>query len=162
MYTPILAALGFIMSPDKQETLLVHRNKRPDDQHLGKYNGLGGKMEPGEDIFQCLCREIQEEAGIVCEDAILRGTINWTGFGPNGENWFGFIYRVDRFSGTPMQSNEEGVLEWKKVKDLGKLPMWEGDKYFLPLVFDDDPRQFHGYMPYDNAKPLSWSYSRTR
>ena len=62
MYTPILATLGYVMSPDKKKTLLVYRNKRGDDQHLGKYNGLGGKMEPEEDIYACICREIREEA----------------------------------------------------------------------------------------------------
>lgn len=161
MYTPILATLGYIMSPDGKQTLLVHRNKRSDDQHLGKYNGLGGKMLPEEDIYQCLVREIFEEANIRCEQAVLKGTINWTGFGPLGENWFGFIYRVERFSGEPRLSNEEGDLVWVEVSDIYRLPMWEGDKYFLPLVFDDDPRIFHGFMPYRNAKPISWKYSRT-
>lgn len=161
MYTPILATLGYIMSPDGKQTLLVHRNKRSDDQHLGKYNGLGGKMLPEEDIYQCLVREILEEANIRCEQAVLKGTINWTGFGPLGENWFGFIYRVERFSGEPRLSNEEGDLVWVEVSDIYRLPMWEGDKYFLPLVFDDDPRIFHGFMPYRNAKPISWKYSRT-
>jgi 8-oxo-dGTP diphosphatase len=149
------------MSPDGKQTLLVHRNKRSDDQHLGKYNGLGGKMLPEEDIYQCLVREIFEEANIRCEQAVLKGTINWTGFGPLGENWFGFIYRVERFSGEPRLSNEEGDLVWVEVSDIYRLPMWEGDKYFLPLVFDDDPRIFHGFMPYRNAKPISWKYSRT-
>ncbi len=160
MYTPIVATLGYILSPDRKKTLMVHRNKRKDDQHLGKYNGLGGKMEPDEDIFQCLAREIYEEAGIRCLDAVLRGTINWTGFGPEGENWFGFIYRIDRFEGEPKKMNEEGELSWVDIDKLLELPMWEGDKYFLPLVFDDDTRIFHGYMPYENARPLSWHYSR--
>ena len=93
-YTPILGSLGYVLSPDGGKVLLVHRNARDDDQHLGKYNGLGGKMEPGEDIYQCLTREIREEAGIRCLDAVLRGTINWTGFGPNGEDWLGFIFLV--------------------------------------------------------------------
>lgn len=160
MYTPIVATLGYILSPDRKKTLLVHRNKRADDQHLGKYNGLGGKMEPDEDIYHCLVREIYEEAGIRCEEAVLRGTINWTGFGPNGENWFGFIYLVERFSGTPKTVNEEGDLEWVAVADILKLPMWEGDRHFLPLVFDSDPRIFHGYMPYEGDRPLSWQYTR--
>ena len=144
MYTPILATLGYVMSPDKSKTLLVYRNRRGDDQHLGKYNGLGGKMEPNEDIHTCIYREIKEEAGIECEKTILRGTINWTGFGPNGEDWFGFIYRIDRFKGSPYKHNKEGDLLWYPVENLMKLPMWEGDRYFLPLVFDDDPRVFHG------------------
>ena len=160
MYTPIIATLGYILSPDGKQTLLVHRNRRSDDQHLGKYNGLGGKMLPDEDIYQCLVREIVEEANIECDKAALRGTINWTGFGPYGENWLGFIYLVERFRGVPRSSNEEGDLVWVDVADLLKLPMWEGDKYFLPLVFDNDPRIFHGFMPYHNARPISWSYSR--
>ncbi len=160
MYTPILATLGYILSPDRQKTLLVHRNKRPQDQHLGKYNGLGGKMKAAEDIQHCIYREIEEEAGIICEKLVLRGTINWTGFGPNGEDWFGFIYRVDQFRGNPRSSNEEGELIWVPVKDILSLPMWEGDKYFLPLVFDDDSRIFHGYMPYEGDRPLDWKYTR--
>jgi len=160
MYTPIVATLGYILSPDGRQTLLVHRNKREDDQHLGKYNGLGGKMVPGEDIYNCLIREISEEAGITCEKVVMRGTINWTGFGPMGEDWFGFIFRIDSFRGTPRSSNEEGDLLWVNIEDLSNLPMWEGDKHFLPLVFDDDSRIFHGFMPYDKDRPLSWHYTR--
>ena len=91
---------------------------------------------------------------------VLRGTINWTGFGPEGEDWFGFIYRIEKFSGALYSTNKEGSLLWYEVDKLLSLPMWEGDKYFLPLVFDEDPRIFHGYMPYENHKPLSWSYVR--
>ena len=45
-YTPILATLGYVLSPDGKRVLMIHRNTRPDDQHWGKYNGLGGKIEP--------------------------------------------------------------------------------------------------------------------
>lgn len=160
MYTPIMATLGYILSEDRQKTLLVHRNSRKDDPHFGKFNGLGGKMEARESIHDCICREIKEEAGINCDEVVLRGTINWTGFGPAGEDWFGFIYRIEKFSGTPYAENKEGRLLWYEIDKLLSLPMWEGDKYFLPLVFDDDSRIFHGYMPYENHKPLGWSYVR--
>ena len=160
MYTPIMATLGYILSPDGEKTLLVHRNKRDNDQHIGKYNGLGGKMLAGEDIYTCLIRELEEEANIKCTDVGLRGTINWTGFGPNGEDWFGFIFLVKSFTGTVNKSNEEGDLLWVDVEKIMELPMWEGDRFFLPLVFDNDPRVFHGYMPYNNASPVDWSYTR--
>lgn len=148
------------MSPDQHQTLLVHRIARPHDAHLGKYNGLGGKMLPGEDVVACMKREIMEEAGIICLDLKLRGTINWTGFGPNGEDWLGFIFRIDQFSGEPYAANEEGPLTWQPISGLAELPMWEGDRYFLPMVFDQDPRAFHGCMPYHDARPVGWSYSR--
>jgi 8-oxo-dGTP diphosphatase len=158
-YTPILATLGYVMSPDGSETLLIHRNARDDDQHLGKYNGLGGKLEPDEEIVAGMKREIFEEAGITCQELVLRGTISWPGFGPEGEDWFGFVFRIDRFSGTPFSENPEGTLEWFPVDKILTLPLWEGDRYFLPLVFNDDPRQFHGVMPYDGGRPVSWTYS---
>lgn len=158
-YTPILATLGYIISPDGQETLLIHRNTRPGDLHLGKYNGLGGKLHPDEDIIAGLRREIREEAGVECEEILLRGTISWPGFGQNGEDWFGFIFRIDRFSGTPFTENPEGTLSWVPVERILDLPLWEGDRYFLPLVFGSETRQFHGVMPYDGGRPVSWSYS---
>lgn len=160
MYSPVLGTLGYILSPDGKQVLLVHRNARDDDQHLGKYNGLGGKMEPGEDVAGCMRREIVEESGLICIDMSLRGTINWQGFGKNGEDWLGFVFLITRFSGTPYAYNDEGQLAWHPLDLLGSLPMWEGDRYFLPLVFDDDPRVFHGYLPYRNGRPLDWSYSR--
>ena len=159
-YTPIIGTLGFVMSPNRRETLLVHRISRAHDAHLGKYNGLGGKMLPGEDVVTCMRREILEEAGLICHAMTLRGTINWTGFGPNGEDWLGFIFRIDRFQGTPYRENEEGPLTWQPVSRLADLPMWEGDRYFLPMVFDRDPRAFHGVMPYLAGHPVGWSYSR--
>jgi len=160
MYQPIVGTLGYVLSQDREKVLLVRRCARPDDHHLGKYNGLGGKLKPNEDVQSCLIREIWEEAGIRCEEMQLRGTINWPGFGPNGENWLGFVFLVTRFNGSPGTVNEEGELGWHPIAELNLLPMWEGDRYFLPLVFDDDPRIFHGCMPYAGGKPVDWTCTR--
>lgn len=158
-YTPILGTLAYIISPDGRETLLIHRNARPGDHHLGKYNGLGGKLEPDEDIIAGVRREIREEAGLECEEIELCGTISWPGFGLHGEDWFGFIFKVTRFSGVPLTENPEGTLSWVPIDRILELPMWAGDRYFLPLVFSDTPRQFHGVMPYRDGQPVGWSYS---
>lgn len=158
-YTPILATLGYVLSPDGQRVLMIHRNRRPGDQHLGKYNGLGGKVDAQEDVVACIKREIQEEANLECEDLKLRGTISWPGFGKQGEDWFGFVFRIDRWRGTPRNDNPEGVLEWVELAQLLELPLWEGDRYFLPLVFERSIQQFHGVMPYRDGRPVSWSYS---
>ena len=159
-YCPIVATLGYVLSPDRRRVLLVHRNARQDDQHLGKYNGLGGKVEPDEDVMAGMRREIMEEAGIACDAMQLRGTISWPGFGKQGEDWLGFLFLIESFSGEPMTSNAEGNLEWIELDAVSGLPLWEGDRHFLPLVFDGDPRPFHGVMPYRDGRMLSWSYSR--
>lgn len=160
MYRPIIGTLGYIVSPDGLKTLLVHRNARASDQHLGKYNGLGGKMKANEDVLSCMKREIREESGLECTHLQLRGTVNWTGFGPEGEDWLGFIFLITGYQGTPRSHNEEGDLGWHPLVDLDRLPMWEGDRFFLPLVFDGDSRVFHGVMPYANDRPLAWEYWR--
>ena len=159
-YTPIVATLGYVLSPDRRRVLMVHRNARPDDHQLGKYNGLGGKIERDEDVVACMRREIREEAGIECVSMQLRGTISWPGFGRNGEDWLGFLFLIDRFSGEAPARNEEGDLEWVEITRIPGLPLWEGDRKFLPLVFDGDPRPFHGVMPYREGRMVSWSYSR--
>jgi 8-oxo-dGTP diphosphatase len=156
-YTPILATLGYVFSIDRQNVLMIHRNARHGDMHLGKYNGLGGKIEPDEDVLSGLCREIREEAGIECKEVELAGTISWPGFGKQGEDWFGFIFRVLQYSGTPFASSPEGALEWVEIKRVPSLPLWEGDHFFIPLVFDLSSPQFHGVMPYRGGRPLSWS-----
>ncbi|MDX9980294.1 MAG: 8-oxo-dGTP diphosphatase [Lentisphaeria bacterium] len=159
-YRPIMSTLGYVLSPDRRRVLMVHRNARPDDEQLGKYNGLGGHMESTEDIAACMVREIREEAGIEVVRMSLRGTVNWTGFGNQGEDWIAFIFLVEEFRGEPHATNVEGVLKWVDVERLSELPMWEGDRHFLPLVFDGDPRPFHGYMPYRDNRPVGWSYTR--
>ena len=161
MYTPILATLGYVLSPDKNHVLMIHRNKRPDDVHYGKFNGLGGRLEKGEDVVSGMRREIYEESGLTVDHLMLRGTISWPGFGKNGEDWFGFIFLIDQWHGEVHGGNHEGTLEWVELDQLMTLPLWPSDLNFLPMVFDSDPRQFHGWMPYHKGKMVSWSYERT-
>lgn len=87
-YTPIVATLGNVISPDRQRVLMIHRNMRKDDHRLGKYNGLGGKLEPDEGVAACMHREIREEAGIQYTSMQLRGIISWPGF---GKAWRGLV-----------------------------------------------------------------------
>ena len=156
-YTPIVATLGYIMSPDGKSVLMVHRNKRPDDIHYGKYNGLGGKLDPHEDAATGMARELMEEAGITVESMVLRGTLNWPGFGKNEEDWFGFVFRIDRWSGEVYTHNDEGALEWIPVADLHSLNLWDSDRLWIDQVFDGDAYTFHGVAPYKAGKMVSWS-----
>src|SRR6266849_2587715 len=127
MYSPILATLGYILSPDGNQVLMIHRNKRPEDIHFGKYNGLGGRLEPKEDIVSGMRREIFEESGLTAEQLVLRGTISWPGFGKNDEDWFGFIFRIDGWHGEFHEGNHEGTLEWVPLASLPSLSLWPSD-----------------------------------
>ena len=160
MFRPILATLGYVLSPDKSQVLMIHRNKRPADPHFGKYNGLGGRLEAGEDVVSGIRREIREESGLIADQIVLRGTISWTGFGKQSEDWFGFIFRIENWHGEAHSGNNEGTLAWVPLTNLPTLSLWPSDHHFLPMVFDNDPRLFHGCMPFHNGKMVSWHYTR--
>lgn len=154
-----MATLGYVMSANGQEVLLMHRNKREDDIHYGKYNGLGGKIDRNEDIVGAMRREILEESGIEALDMVLRGTISWPGFGKNGEDWFGFLFRIDSWTGEVLPGNHEGSLEWVPCSHLDKINMWEGDRIWLPMIFEKTDKTFHGIAPFENGEMISWHCS---
>ena len=170
-FTPIVGTLAYLFDRDRDAVLMIRRDARPDDDHYGKVNGLGGKLEPDEDVVAGLRREIDEEAGLELTSISLRGTITWTNFGPKREQWLGFVFLCDTWDGTAPDTDAEGSREWidrsrllaacdddPSVRAAADLPMWAGDRHFVPLVFDDDPRAFHGTMPYDGDHPRSWTF----
>lgn len=55
--------LGFRFTPDKEWVVLIEKQK-PDWQK-GKLNGVGGKIEAGEDPDKAMIREFEEETGLV-------------------------------------------------------------------------------------------------
>jgi len=169
-FRPIVGTLAYLWDRPTDRVLLIRRDARTDDDHFGKVNGLGGKLEPDESVTEGLRRELREEATVELTSFSLRGTITWTNFGPQREDWLGFIFLVDRWEGTPPANNDEGSLEWvprsrlldacTDVPDaVAALPMWAGDRHFVPLVFDGLP-PFHGTMPYDGDRPVSWTVER--
>ena len=142
-YTPIVATLGYVLSPDRASVLMIHRNARPGDLHLGKYNGLGGKLEPDEDIVACMRRELREEAAIEALALTLRGTVSWPGFGKGGEDWLGFIFLITAFSGEPPAAIYSGVA-YGEVPDqayaLSSMALLSDGQGYRLTVFSVDQR----------------------
>ncbi|MCQ4637833.1 NUDIX domain-containing protein [Anaerovorax odorimutans] len=57
--------------------------KRTGDPYKGKFNLVGGKIEPGEDGLQAAYRELAEETGIGRDDIVLKHMMNFTYFNQN-------------------------------------------------------------------------------
>lgn len=71
------------------QTLMIHRIKKPGDMHMGKWNGLGGKLESGESPEDCARREVEEESGLLVKKMWLKGFLSFPGFA-NDEDWFDY------------------------------------------------------------------------
>jgi len=125
----ILATLCYLRRDGR--TLMIHRVKRVEDIHAGKWNGLGGKLEPGESPEECVIREVQEESGLAMRAPRLRGLLTFAGF--KGDDWYVFVYTAEEFSGELVE-NSEGFLEWIPDERLESLPLWPSDYLFFPWL----------------------------
>ena len=128
-----LATLCYIQKDDK--TLMLYRNKKENDYHEGKWNGLGGKFEPGESPEECAIREIKEESGLTVKNLVMKGFITFPLF-DGKDDWFVFLFIIDDFEGDLIDS-PEGELEWIPDEKLLELNLWEGDRYYMPWLFED-------------------------
>jgi 8-oxo-dGTP diphosphatase len=126
------------------KTLMLHRVKKKNDVHEGKWNGLGGKMEPGETPEECDIREVREESGLVLRNPALRGVLTFPGFADE-EDWYVFLFTGTDFEGELIES-PEGHLQWVPNEEVPSLPLWEGDKIFLPWL--EQPKFFSGKFVY--------------
>ena len=126
----LLATLCYIKHDGK--TLMVHRNKKPNDIHAGKWNGLGGKFEAGETPEECIRREVEEEAGLLIQNPHLHGLLVFTNF--KGNDWYVFVFTASEFEGQLSESSPEGRLAWIDDDKLTELNLWESDHIFLPWL----------------------------
>lgn len=133
------------------QTLMLHRNKRPDDMHFGKWNGLGGKFDAGETPEECARREIREESGLETRELHLKGVITFPKFAKN-EDWYVFMYVVHA-DGEPISECPEGELVWVDTAKLLGLDLWEGDSIFIPWL--DRPDFFSARFTYENGRLVS-------
>jgi 8-oxo-dGTP diphosphatase len=138
----ILATLCYVKHDGR--TLMVLRNKKPDDIHAGKWNGLGGKFEAGESPEECVRREVREESGLVLHDPQLHGLVIFPHF--KGQDWYVFVFTATHFSGELIDS-PEGRLEWIPDERFGELALWPSDHVFLPWL--NEQRFFSAKFEYD-------------
>ena len=110
---------------------LEHRNKKANDIHEGKWNGLGGKLEAGETPEECVIREVYEESGLSLRNPKLCGLLIFPSF--KGNDWYVFVFTANQFAGELIDS-PEGQLAWIPDEHLLDLNLWASDHIFFPWI----------------------------
>ena len=110
--------------------LLMYRNKKKNDVNEGKWIGVGGHVEKGETIDQTVIREVKEETGLDVHSLSCNGEVLFVN---NDYQEMMYVYEIADFSGELIDCNE-GELKWIDIDHMYYLPMWEGDKAYLPLL----------------------------
>jgi 8-oxo-dGTP diphosphatase len=110
---------------------MVYRNRKVNDIHEGKWNGLGGKFEAGETPEECVLREVLEESGLSIQNPKLCGLLMFPKF--KGNDWYVFVFTANDFTGELIDS-PEGRLEWVPDEKMLSLNLWESDHIFMPWL----------------------------
>lgn len=138
-YTVIPRVLVFLTRDDE---VLLLRGAPDKKLWAGKYNGLGGHIEPGETPHQAAVREVGEEAGLTVEALTLRAIVHVMLTSAPGVLFF-------VFTGTALpgelHASIEGAPVWAARSEISTLPLVEDLPELLPRVLEPGPLIYGHY-----------------
>jgi len=145
-YKVIVRTLIFIFYQDE---ILLIKGAESKKIWANLFNGIGGHIELGEDLYSAAQRELYEETGIICDCLKQNGTIII-----NINNSEGILIQI--FSGR-VQSKQfipgiEGDLHWVSIDNLNKLPLVEDLFEIVPMILDPTIEFISGLYQYEGEK----------
>lgn len=150
------ATLCFIVRHGSSPHLLLGKKKR--GFGMGKYNGIGGKLEPGESPEEGIIREVHEEVGLTIPAHALRamGKVTFRfPFHPASDH-FVHVFTTTHWEGDPVET-EEMQPRWFSFQEIPFEEMWQDDAYWLPIVLRGRAIQAEFTFAEDNETVASWS-----
>ncbi len=116
----------------KDDSVLLAMKKR--GFGIGRWNGVGGKIEEGESVEQAMIRETQEEIGVTPVNYEKVGELLFDEFFKGAPTLMRVhVYTATKWEGTPAES-EEMKPQWFSVDNIPYTDMWPDDPYWLPSV----------------------------
>lgn len=131
---------------DGSKYLMLHRTKKKNDQSQGKWLGVGGKLEPGESVDECLLRETTEETGLTLTAYQYRAKIYF--YSDIYEDEIMHLYTATEFVGKLTECNE-GELAWIEKPEVLDMTLWEGDRIFLKKLLEGNAQPFELKLYYE-------------
>jgi len=100
----------------------------------GRWNGFGGKVNPGESLEENVIRELKEECGITAKDIQKKAVLNFF-FKHEPEEYIEVnVFGIYDFEGEPTES-EEMIPKWFGISEIPYDKMWPDDIHWHSLFF---------------------------
>ncbi|XP_069125700.1 oxidized purine nucleoside triphosphate hydrolase-like [Argopecten irradians] len=116
----------------------------------GRWNGFGGKVEPGETIKAAARRELLEESCVVCDDLKEVGLLKFE-FKDEPQILEVHVFTSDNFEGEPKET-EEMRPKWFDEKSIPFEQMWPDDIFWFPLLLGG--KSFSGYFWFEGLNDI--------
>jgi mutator protein MutT len=100
---------------------------------IGRWNGIGGKVEPGETIEVAAKREVQEEINVQIHELTKVAELTCIFSHSPAWNQLVHVYLVENWIGEPQESDEMKP-QWFSATKLPFHAMWPDDPFWLPQV----------------------------
>ncbi len=104
---------------------------------IGKWNGVGGKLELGESLEEALLRETKEEIGITPKEFSKRAELGFIFSHKPEWNQIVNVYFCDKWEGEPAET-EEMMPRWFSVGGLPVGQMWPSDSLWLGRLIEGE------------------------
>lgn len=137
------STLIFVFNPQKQILLAMKKRGFGKD----KWNGPGGKVEPGETIIAAASRELLEETSINIAPELMeaRGVLHFHFSGKPEWDQDVNIFVSHGYTGT-FEESEEMKPAWFDIDRIPYDAMWEDDQFWLQRVINGESVEFEFFF----------------
>lgn len=135
---------------DKRQVLLALKKR---GTGVGKWNGVGGKVDPGESIEEATIRECQEEIGVTPLQLQKMAVIDFRIPSQNFHN-VAYVYVATEWEGEPVET-EEMAPQWFSIEEIPYKDMWSDDALWFPRLLKGE--NFSAHFVFDEHEQVSYS-----
>ena len=151
-YKTILSVNALIWCKGKVLLLKRAETKSVDP---GVFSGIGGKVEPGESIYDALVREIEEETGITEVESLRVYSVTQHPYPPTDCEWVNVYFNAEIKEMVNIPKSDEGEFHWIDPKNVDSLEIVHDLQEYIKILAKNPDAFILGFFNNDKSGNLT-------